>query len=120
MKSQKKATRPPVKKASGAKGMGESGLPVHGSAADHIELPDGSKVSAGHACLNNLALPFCTDTDCSLLGCKHTCSTAAHLVRLLAGAGGHPSWYGPCSGITGDRLPQGQPRGSQALTQHRT
>ena len=43
MKSQKKAARPPVKKTSVTKGTGV--LPVPGSAADHVELPDGSKAS---------------------------------------------------------------------------
>lgn len=41
MKSQKKAARPPVKKTSLTKGTGVP--PVPGSAADHVELPDGSK-----------------------------------------------------------------------------
>lgn len=43
MKSQKKAARPPVKKTSLTKGTGVP--PVPGSAADHVELPDGSKAS---------------------------------------------------------------------------
>ena len=43
MKSQKKAARPPVKKTSVTKGTGVP--PVPGSAAYHVELPDGSKAS---------------------------------------------------------------------------
>ena len=61
MKSQKKAARPPVKKTSLTKGVGVP--PVPGSAADHVELPDGSKASSLQLSMRQAHLYFTLAQD---------------------------------------------------------